>query len=267
MAKRKKPQDELLNHEYDGIAEYDNELPGWWKNLFYITIVLAVIYMLHYHVFGTGDLPATEYLREIDPEYVAPRAETDGVLFGSYHTPVSAKRTDITPRQIALLQAESYRSFERDLLNAMRYADAEQLARLSETFPDIFERYVAMGGPLPAGAATTSAERTVITEPITDATRLADAKAFYQAQCAACHGMAGEGGIGPNLADEYWIHGNKLAQVVRVIAKGVPAKGMVAWERSMTQEQIDAMASYVLLELQGSNPPNAKGPEGERVTQ
>jgi mono/diheme cytochrome c family protein len=265
MAKRKVPQDELLKHEYDGIEEYDNQLPGWWKNLFYITIVLGIGYLLHFHVFGTGDLPSTEYLREIDPEYVPARPETQGVLFGSYRTPVSAELNDITPRTIALLQKEAYQSFEKDVLNAMRYADASQMAKLRESFPDIFDMYVSRGGALPAGSAPTTAEAAAITEPITDAGLLADAKSFFEAQCAACHGKLGEGGIGPNLTDDYWIHGNKIAQVVKVIAKGVPSQGMVAWEKSMSLDQINAMASFILVKLQGSSPPNPKAPQGEKI--
>ncbi|HOJ02721.1 MAG TPA: cbb3-type cytochrome c oxidase N-terminal domain-containing protein [Bacteroidota bacterium] len=262
MAK-KKDQDELLNHEYDGISEFDNDLPGWWKNLFYITIVMGVVYLLHFHVFGTGDLQTTEYLRDVDPEYVPARPESKGVLFSSYRTPVSAEDLDVTPRMQAVQRAEAYAAFRKDMLQAMRNADAAQIASLRESFPDIFEAYVAAGGALPAGAAPAQADVPTITEPITDATLLADAKNFFDAQCAACHGRAGEGGIGPNLTDDYWIHGNKIAQVVKVITKGVPAKGMVAWEKSMTPEQINAMASFVLVKLHGTAPPNGKAPQGE----
>lgn len=265
MAKRIIPQDELLNHEYDGIAEYDNQLPGWWKNLFYITIVLGVIYLLHFHVFGTGELSSVEYMQEIDNEYVPARPETKGVLFGSYRTPVSAELSDITPRTIALQRSEAYKSFEQDVLNAMKYADASQMGKLRESFPAIFDKYVAMGGALPAGAAPAESEVAAISEPITDAALLADAKTFFQAQCAACHGKAGEGGIGPNLTDDYWLHGNKIAQVVKVITKGVPAKGMVAWDKSMTPDQINAMASFVLVKLHGTSPPNPKAPQGEKM--
>ncbi len=266
MAKSTKPQDELLNHEYDGIAEFDNELPGWWKNLFYITIVMGVIYLLHFHVFGTGDLSNMEYLKEIDEEYTPARPETKGVLFSSYRTPVSAELTDITPRTLALRRVEAYRAFESDVISAMKHADAAQLGTLRESFPQIFDKYMAEGGMLPAGTAPSSSEAAAISEPITDAALLADAKTFFTAQCAACHGKGGEGGIGPNLTDDYWLHGNKIGQVVKVITKGVPAKGMVSWEKSLTPDQINAMASFVLVKLSGTNPPNAKPPQGEKMT-
>ena len=49
MAKKK---DVLLDHDYDGIRELDNELPPWWVYLFWITIIFSVVYMFHYHVFS-----------------------------------------------------------------------------------------------------------------------------------------------------------------------------------------------------------------------
>ena len=60
-----KKDDNLLDHDYDGIQELDNDLPPWWLWLFYISIAVAVGYMLHYHVFRTGDLQVTEYYREV----------------------------------------------------------------------------------------------------------------------------------------------------------------------------------------------------------
>lgn len=50
----------LLDHDYDGIKELDNELPPWWVGLFYASIVFAVIYMFKYHVFD-GDNQIQEY--------------------------------------------------------------------------------------------------------------------------------------------------------------------------------------------------------------
>ena len=53
------------DHDYDGIKEFDNDLPPWWIYGFYITIITAVLYLGHYHVFGTGDLQKAEYDAEI----------------------------------------------------------------------------------------------------------------------------------------------------------------------------------------------------------
>jgi cytochrome c oxidase cbb3-type subunit 3 len=82
------------------------------------------------------------------------------------------------------------------------------------------------------------------------------------ANCAACHGQKGEGVVGPNLTDAYWIHGGGIKNVFKTIKYGVPAKGMIAWETQLSPSQIQKVASYVLT-LQGTNPPNGKAPEGE----
>lgn len=59
-------EDVLLDHDYDGIKELDNALPPWWKYGFYITIGVAFIYLLNFHVFGIGLNPAQEYNAEME---------------------------------------------------------------------------------------------------------------------------------------------------------------------------------------------------------
>lgn len=61
----------LMGHEYDGIRELDNDLPPWWKYGFYLTIVVAVVYLLHYHVFETGKLSLEEYEQEMKDGAIA----------------------------------------------------------------------------------------------------------------------------------------------------------------------------------------------------
>jgi len=82
--------------------------------------------------------------------------------------------------------------------------------------------------------------------------------------CASCHGEQAQGLIGPNLTDDRWIHGGTVEQIFQSVAKGWPAKGMPPWGRAVTPEELSALVSYVR-SLQGSNPPNARAPEGDRV--
>jgi cytochrome c oxidase cbb3-type subunit 3 len=74
--------------------------------------------------------------------------------------------------------------------------------------------------------------------------------------------MFGEGGIGPNLTDEYWLHGGQLLEVYTTVREGVPTKGMVAWERQLRPAELMAVSSYVGT-LLGSEPPNPKAPQGD----
>ncbi len=99
---------------------------------------------------------------------------------------------------------------------------------------------------------------------IADKTKLALAHDIYMQKCAVCHGEKGEGKVGPNLTDEYWLHGADIQSVFKTIKYGIPAKGMVAWGNSLKAIEMQELASYVLT-LQGSNPPGAKEPQGEKV--
>jgi cytochrome c oxidase cbb3-type subunit 3 len=87
-------------------------------------------------------------------------------------------------------------------------------------------------------------------------------KLFLQL-CAPCHRKDGGGLIGPNLCDEYWIHGSNFSDNVTTIWNGVPAKGMVTWKNSLKPEQVYAAASYIYT-LRGTHPPNPKPPENQQ---
>lgn len=176
----------MLDHDYDGIKELDNRIPPWFTWLFYITIVFAVYYMLHFHVFRTGDLQAEEYEAEI---------------------------------QTAELKR----------------------AELIRTGAFINEETVSL---------------------LTDAAELQSGKEIYDVNCVACHGQFGEGLVGPNLTDDYYIHGGGIKNVFTVIKYGVPAKGMISWQSQLSPNQMQEVASYII-SLHGTNPPNPKSPEGE----
>jgi len=177
----------MMDHEYDGIRELDNNLPPWWKYMFYATIIFSIIYLVRFHI--TGDMPTSheEYMAQVE-EAVAVKAEA------------MANVTDLVTEE-----------------NVVFLVDAPTLEK---------------------GAA------------------------IYKGNCATCHGQLGEGGAGPNLTDEYWIHGGNIRNVFSTIKYGVAEKGMIAWESQFTPKQMQTVASYVL-SLQGTRPPNAKAPQGE----
>ncbi|RAU83314.1 c-type cytochrome [Pontibacter arcticus] len=172
-------------HDFDGIQEYDNDLPPWWKTMFYVTIVFAIGYMLHYHVFMSGPLQAEEYEMEMQ----------EAALFAS--------KTEDDPNAVT-----DYK-------------------------------------------------------PLTDAVALESGKSIYAANCAACHGTEGQGTVGPNLTDEYWLHGGEVNEIFKTVKFGVPAKGMVPWQGKLSKDQMLEVSSYIL-SLKGSNPANAKEPQGEK---
>ena len=163
------PQDPLLlDHNYDGIQELDNQLPRWWVWLFYITIIYAAVYLVYYHVTRTGDLQTAEY----DKEMKAGNA----------------------------LKTAAMGSFESSISSLLPSKD---------------------------GAVVESGRQT------------------YVKFCAPCHRADGGGLVGPNLTDDYWIHGRTYADSVKVIWDGVPAKGMITWKTVLKPDEIQSVASYL----------------------
>ena len=182
-------RDRLLAHDYDGIEEYDNPLPGWWVWLFWATIAFSGVYVVYYHL-GPGPSVHDQYAEE------------------------------------------------------MRVATA-QAAR--------------------AGAAAGTVTEEALGAIQKDAKLMTAAREIFAARCAPCHGPQGQGLIGPNLTDEYWLHGGKLTDIHRTITEGVPEKGMVPWKGQLLPDEIRAMAAFVG-SLQGTNPPNAKPPQGTKAS-
>jgi cytochrome c oxidase cbb3-type subunit III len=103
-------------------------------------------------------------------------------------------------------------------------------------------------------------EKSVIA--FTEAAQVNKGKETFLNFCAACHGRNGEGVVGPNFSDDYWLHGGGIKNIFTTIKYGVPQKGMIAWETQLTPLQIQEVASYILT-LRGTNPANAKAPQGE----
>lgn len=215
-------QDRLLDHEYDGIRELDNDLPRWWLWLFYASIIFAVLYMLYFHVLEFGYSSAQEYIRENDPNFV-PERGGGPKYFGiipRYRSPLAANEDE---------EMSQTGATEQPLLFFSRDTDTTT--------------YVAL----------------------TDGADIAVGNVIFLKSCASCHGPLGEGGIGPNLTDDYWIHGADFSTVVRSVRYGYPTKGMIAWLGTLQPEQILQAASYVTT-LRGTNPPNPKAPEGELIS-
>lgn len=108
-------------------------------------------------------------------------------------------------------------------------------------------------------AANNVDEKTVTL--ITDASELAAAQKLFVANCAPCHGPQGQGVVGPNLTDDYWLHGGKVNDVFSTIKYGIPDKGMKSWKDDFSPKQIAQLASYIK-SIRGTNPPNPKEQQG-----
>jgi len=100
---------------------------------------------------------------------------------------------------------------------------------------------------------------------LTDEQSVSEGKAIYaEMNCKVCHGEVGEGNaVGPNLTDQYWLHGCDFNSVFNIIKNGVPTKGMTAFKSQMSDAKIQKVTSYVLKGLVGTNPSNPKDAQGK----
>lgn len=94
---------------------------------------------------------------------------------------------------------------------------------------------------------------------LTGANDLAEGKAIYMKSCVACHTETGAGNIGPNLTDDFWIHGNDIKSIFKTIRYGINA--MPQWQNAYSNKEMAQVASYIKT-LRGTNPPNPKAPQG-----
>ena len=101
---------------------------------------------------------------------------------------------------------------------------------------------------------------------IVDAGKLAAAQTIFNNTCAACHRQDGGGTVGPNLTDEYWLHGGSLQDVFKSVKYGWKDKGMPEWQHNLSPAQIAGVTSFIM-SLKGKNPPGAKEPQGERFVE
>ena len=97
-----------------------------------------------------------------------------------------------------------------------------------------------------------------------DPAALAEGRETFLTTCAPCHRPDGGGNIGPNLTDDFWLHGDEPMEIVHTITEGQPEKGMPTWGPVLGPERIGHVAAYVLT-LHGTHPPKPKPPQGEKL--
>jgi cytochrome c oxidase cbb3-type subunit 3 len=103
-------------------------------------------------------------------------------------------------------------------------------------------------------------------QPSSDKTILTSGQTVFINNCAPCHRADGGGLVGPNLTDDYWIHGARFEDSLKTIWNGIPEKGMVTWKGVLKPDQIHAVASYIYT-LRGTHPANPKLPENQQPQQ
>ena len=97
-----------------------------------------------------------------------------------------------------------------------------------------------------------------------DASLVHQGQEVFRSTCATCHGPSGGGLIGPNLTDEFWLHGGAPDAIFHTINEGVAARGMPAWGPQLGIDRVQAVTAY-LLTVRNTHVPGGRPPQGERV--
>jgi cytochrome c oxidase cbb3-type subunit 3 len=123
-----------------------------------------------------------------------------------------------------------------------------------------YQKEMKAGDALKTAAISKFESGIAAMEPSKDPAVLASGQQTFLRLCSPCHRPDAGGLVGPNLTDDYWIHGDKFADNIRTIWNGVPEKGMVTWKSILKPDEIHAVGSYIY-SLRGTHPPNPKLPE------
>ncbi|MBT3583958.1 MAG: c-type cytochrome [Halobacteriovoraceae bacterium] len=178
----------LLDHDYDGIQEFDYPLPNWWTMTFVLTSLFGIPYMIYYLFLGGPTL----------------RQESE---------------------------------LELAKIKTVRTAYAVKMAKFDH---QAYDKVIA------EGAASKGKE-------------------VFIENCASCHKDGGEGDVGPNLTDAYWMHAKATPETIyEVVLNGREDKGMPVWGEDLTKDEILAVVFHVM-SLTNTNVANGKEPQGKKV--
>lgn len=98
---------------------------------------------------------------------------------------------------------------------------------------------------------------------LNDEASLAAGKETWTKICSVCHLLDGGGLVGPNMTDNYWIHGNTVNDLYNTVTNGVIEKGMISYKDQLSEKQRLEVISYILVDLVGTTPATPKEPQGD----
>ncbi len=252
--------EETTGHVYDGIEEYNNPLPKWWLNMFYITLVFGIGYVILYPGLGNyegylGWSQEKEWSEEVEQADA-----TYGPIFEQYlNTPVEQ-----------LVKDEQANDMGRRIFLNICFACHGSDAAGSPGYPNLTDNdwlyggsaetihqsiTNGRGGVMPAFEGQFNEEQitflTSYVKSLSGSTspehEVSAGKALFQQNCVACHGTDGKGNqaVGaPNLTDNVWLYGGSRKVIARSIRNGRQGK-MPAHKDILSEAKIHLVAAYV----------------------
>ena len=229
-------EDETTGHEYDGIKEYNNPLPKWWLNMFNITLVFSVVYLILYPGLGNfaGVLGWTQQGQH--EEEVATAKKVYEPLFAKYSaTPIAelSKVKQATEMGKRIFVNTCFGCHGSDAGGNPGYPDLTDKDWLWGGTADNIKTSIVNGriGVMPGFEAAFSAEQIdslvqyvgKLSGNSVDNTKADAGKVLFDQQCFVCHGSNGKGNIAmgaPDLTDDIWLYGGSSSIIAETIRKG-----------------------------------------------
>jgi len=245
----------------EDLAEYNNPLPGWWRWLFWLTIVFGVVYLILYP--GLGSWKGTLGWSQVGQlkEETAHAEKQFGPLY---------ERFAATDVEALAKSPEALAVGQKLFLNTCAQCHASDGGG-SRGFPNLTDRDWLYGGDaatikasitegrngqMPAFGPALGEEKVKnvaqyvrsLSGLTADPLRVAYGKEIFQQTCIACHGPEGKGNqqLGaPNLTDKTWLHGSDETFVIETITKGRNSH-MPAHKAILSEAKIHLLTAYVL---------------------
>ena len=116
----------------------------------------------------------------------------------------------------------------------------------------------------PQQQAEKGIDEAAVLAALEDPAQIAAGRQVFVTTCAPCHQADGGGNIGPNLTDDYWLHGGRPRDILATVTNGVPDKGMPTWGPVLGPQKVAQVAAFVVT-LHGTHPAKPKAPQGEKA--
>jgi cytochrome c oxidase cbb3-type subunit 3 len=254
---------ETMGHVWDGdLAEYNNPLPRWWLNMFYITLYIAILYLLLYPGLGSfvGFLGWTEinqYQQEMDA------AETRyGPIYDRYSKePIAelAKNPEAVQLGHRLYMTYCTICHGSDAKGIKGFPNLRDDDWLWGGKPAQIEQTIKNGrdGNMPTASQNGLKSEAEIKNVMNyvrslsgakhDQAAAAEGEKTFKRVCFACHGMTGTGNqmLGaPNLTDKTWLYGGSPRIITETITNGRKGK-MPAHGEFLGDAKVHLLATYI----------------------
>ena len=252
-------------NEWDGLREYDNPLPKWWSNLFYITVFFAFAYLLLYPgLIVTNGLLGWSTASLYRDEVKEVKAETDPIFDAYSKQDVKTVSVDKGALMIGarLFQTYCVQCHGTDMRGSKGFPNLVDNDWLYPGTPEGIKTTILEGrnGVMPAFAGVIKSDQITDTAQYvlslsgrsTAPAAVGRGETTFKQICAACHGPDGKGNVAlgaPNLTDNIWLYGGSLATVEETLIKGRQGQ-MPAQKDLLGEARVHLLAAYVYAQSQ-----------------